>query len=110
MTLGYSGVYGVDDTGQGAFARFIWPITPLNLQISAQIGGRYDWGHGAAGIRDFEMLRVDWGIHMLTIYVGVGHDYYTRPDLGLRGALAFEAGISIALPYSKIKNIGHLTE
>lgn len=110
MTLGYSGVYGVDDTGQGAFARFIWPITPLNLQISAQIGGRYDWGHGAAGIRDFEMLRVDWGIHMLTIFVGVGHDYYTRPDLGLRGALGFEAGISIALPYSKIKNIGHLTE
>jgi hypothetical protein len=110
MTLGYSGVYGVDDTGQGAFARFIWPITAVNLQVSAQIGARYEWGHGDGGIRDFEMLRVDWGIHMLTIYVGVGHDYYTRPDVGLCSGLAFEAGISIAMPYSKIKNIGHLTE
>jgi hypothetical protein len=110
MTLGYSGLYGEDDTGQGGFARVIWPITPVNLQVSAQIGARYYWGHGTSGIRDFEMLRVDWGIHMLTIFVGVGHDYYTRLDAGLCSGLAFEAGISVAMPYSKIKNIGHLAE
>jgi hypothetical protein len=110
LTLGYSGMWGVDDTGQGAFVRVIWPIAPLNLQISAQVGGRYYWAQGIEGIRDFEMLRVDWGLHMLTIFVGVGHDYYSRPNTGLYTGLAFEAGISIALPYSKLKNLGSLTD
>jgi hypothetical protein len=110
LTLGYSGLLGVDDTGQGGYARVIWPIAPLNLQISAQVGGRYYWGHGVQGIRDFEMLRVDWGLHMLTIFVGVGHDYYTRPNAGLYTGLSFEAGISLAMPYSKLKNLGSLTD
>jgi hypothetical protein len=110
LTVGYSGVYGEDDVGQGAFARVIWPITPVNLQVSAQVGARYLWGQGVSGFRDFEMLRVDWGIHMLTIFVGVGHDYNSRPNKDFYSGLAFEAGISLALPYSKIKNLGSLTE
>jgi hypothetical protein len=110
LTLGYSGMYGVDDTGQGAFGRVIWPIPALNLQISAQVGGRYYWGQGVEGIRDFEMLRVDWGLHIMTIFVGVGHDYYTRDHMGLYSGLAFEAGISFALPYSKLSHPAGLFE
>jgi hypothetical protein len=110
LTLGYSGVYGTDDQGQGAFGRLVWPIPSVNLQISAQVGGRYYWGEGVQGFRDFEMLRADWGVHLLTIFVAAGHDYYTFAHGDLHSGLAFEAGISIALPYSKIKNLGKLTE
>lgn len=105
LTLGYSGVFGSDDHGQGAFARAIWPIASLNVQISLQVGGRYYWGEGVEGFRDFEMLRADWGLHVLSLYVAVGHDYYTYANQGFHSGLAFEAGISIALPYSKFKNL-----
>ena len=104
LTLGYSQVVGLDDTGQGGFVRAIWPIAPINLQISAQAGARYFWGEGEHQVRDFEMLRFDWGMHLLTIFVGVGRDSYSRAEKGFVSGLAFEAGLSIALPYSKLKN------
>ncbi len=110
LTAGYSGVYGPDSQGQGAFARVIWPLAPVNLQISAQVGGRYFWGEGAEGFRDFEMLRADWGLHVLTLFVAAGHDYHSSGNGGLHSGLAFEAGISIALPFSKLTNLGSLTE
>ena len=110
FTAGYSGVYGTDDQGHGAFGRLVWPISSLNLQISAQAGGRYFWGEGVQGFRDFEMLRADWGLHVLTIFVAAGHDYYTFSHGYLHPGLGFEAGISIALPYSKFKNLHKITE
>lgn len=110
LTVGYSGVLGGDDAGQGAFGRLIWPIPQLNLQISLQVGAKYTWGRGMDGFRDFEMLRVDWGLHVLTVFVGIGHDYHSTPGAGLDSGLAFEAGLSIALPYSKLKGLGSITE
>jgi len=104
LTLGYSQVAGADDTGQGGFVRVIWPLAAVNLQISAQFGARYYWGQGEQGVKDFEMLRFDWGMHVLTLFVGVGHDSYSRAEKSFFSGLAFEAGVCIALPYSKLKN------
>lgn len=111
LTLGYSAVVGSDVDAQGAFCRGIWAIPPLNMQISGQLGGRYFWGEGGVeGLRDLEMLRIDWGLHIASIFVGMGHDSYSVSHKGLENGIAFEAGFSFAIPFSKLRHPEDLSD
>jgi hypothetical protein len=77
------------------------------MQLSILGGERYYSGSGFSGFGDFEELRLDWGMHLGNLFFGLGHDEFT--DNGnLKNGMTFQAGLSLALPESRIWPIKYL--
>lgn len=104
VVLAYSGVADTAEQGHGGFARIVVPWPQVNLDISITAGGRYYFGSGlAGGFGDYESLRVEWGMHLTSLFFGVGHDHYPLRQ-NLADGLTTEAGVTIAFPLSRWKN------
>jgi hypothetical protein len=104
--VGYSGVYDTREQGHGVAARFVLPSPKLNLQLSLNVGMRYYFNDEVEGWADFETIRLEWGMHLMNVFVGGGHDHYARLKshehrAGVLDGYVFEAGVSFALPLSR---------
>ena len=104
LTIGYSGLFDTHTQANGVVTRLILPISKLNLQLSGYGGYRYYSGNAGADWGAFGGVRAEWGLHMGGLFFGVGGDRYPQPDGDLGHGVSIEAGVSFALPWSRIKN------
>jgi hypothetical protein len=100
--LGYSGVAGDDDTGHGIAGHLYVPFPKVNLTVGLLAGSRYYGGNNSKWT-SFEELRVEWGMHLGSLFFGVGHDHFTRPDRTFGDGMTLQAGVSIAFPWSRVR-------
>jgi hypothetical protein len=105
ITLGYSGVADSEEQGHGAFGRLIVPIPRLDLQMSLVGGMRYYSRPEFGGWGDFQKIRLEWGMHMISLFIGVGHERYATSGGRLEHGLAGEAGVSFGGPISRLRRL-----
>lgn len=101
VTLGYSGVAGAGEPGNGGYVRGMIPIPRLNMNFRVIAGARsYGGGWG-----DFEKVRFEWGLHMASMFLGVGRETYGRSRGGLSEGTAVEVGFNLDGPVSAIRRL-----
>lgn len=105
VTLGYSGVAGSGEQGHGLFTRVIVPVPRLDLNVSVMAGVRYHTRDEASGWGDFEKIRAEWGLHMISLFAGVGHERFATSRGKLANGLAVEVGLSIGGPVSTFRRL-----
>ncbi|MBB5031457.1 hypothetical protein [Prosthecobacter vanneervenii] len=104
VTVGYSGLFDSDTSANGIAARLILPINQLNLQLSLYGGSRYYSGNSYGGWRDYEGIRLDWGMQMGNLFLGIGRDFYPTTG-GIKDGVSIQAGLSLAFPTSRIPGV-----
>ncbi len=104
VTLGYSGVAGSDEIGNGPYGRIIVPFPRINMDLSLMAGARYysdgsvnEWG-------DFEKVRAEWGLHMVSIFMGVGHERAISGSK-LSDGVGFEMGVTLGGPVTSFHRL-----
>lgn len=102
LTLGYSGLFDTTSHANGVMTRLILPVPKINAQVSLYAGGRYYSGNSVSEWGAFEGIRAEWGMHMGNLFFGVGHDHYPRKGGQLVDGVSLEAGISFAIPWSRV--------
>ncbi len=105
VTLGYSGVAGTEEQGHGLYSRVIVPMPRLDLNFSVMVGGRYQTGNAGGGWGDFEKIRAEWGLHLVSLFAGVGHEQYATARGKLADAIAVEVGLSFGGPVSAFRRL-----
>ncbi len=105
VTVGYSGVAGTEEQGHGVYTRAIVPMPRLDLNFSLMAGLRYHTRDEFSGWGDFEKLRVEWGLHLVSLFAGVGHERFATARDGLANAVAVEVGLSFGGPVSTFRRL-----
>ena len=95
LPIGYSIVSGGGVIGHGPMLRFVLPVSAIGTQLS--VGGGYRWYRAdeAAGRGLHAGLRVEMGVGLMVVGIGVDYDRQVdsegtfRPHLGLTSSLSF---------------------
>ncbi len=108
LAAGYSGVADTQEQGHGFFGRVLVPWPQINAEISLIAGMRYHSGYSGSGLEggwgDFETVRVEWGMHLASLFLGIGHDHYPTRD-SLADGFVIETGFTITFPSSRWKRM-----
>lgn len=106
VAVGYSGIIAPSSSAHGPELRFIVPFSKVNARASLIAGARaYSRDHTEVW-GDFETLRLEWGMHLGNLFIGVGHDHYLDAVGELNDGLSIEAGLSFSGPLSRFPVLG----
>lgn len=105
LPFGYSVVGGGGVRGHGPMLRFVLPMNSIGTQLSALTGYRWYRAGEAAGQGPHAGLRVEMGVGLMVVGIGIDYDRQVnssgefRPHLGLTSSLSFALTTNQLFPF-----------